>query len=91
MTHRACKRSSLNAFSADLQQVDLSLRVLSRPKEQMLPRIQKELGADFQERVMPSIGNEVLKAVVVLSSRSVRSKLTDSSGAIQCRPAADAS
>lgn len=32
--------------------------------EKQLPTIYKSLGADFDDRVLPSIGNEVLKAVV---------------------------
>jgi regulator of protease activity HflC (stomatin/prohibitin superfamily) len=49
----------------DLQQVTLSLRVLSRPAEEHLPSIYRSLGEDFDERVLPSIVNEVLKATVV--------------------------
>lgn len=49
---------------ADLQQVNLTLRVLSRPDVAKLPKIYSQLGEDFDERVLPSIGNEVLKAVV---------------------------
>lgn len=48
----------------DLQMVNLSLRVLSRPQESKLPYIYSQLGIDFEDRVLPSIGNEVLKAVV---------------------------
>ena len=48
----------------DLQQVNLTLRVLSRPDVTKLPKIYSQLGEDFDERVLPSIGNEVLKAVV---------------------------
>eukprot|EP00898_Chlorokybus_atmophyticus_P006784 jgi/Chlat1/7106/Chrsp57S06791 len=48
----------------DLQMVNLTLRVLSKPRVDDLPRIYKNLGADYDERVLPSIGNEVLKAVV---------------------------
>ncbi len=68
----------------DLQQVNLTLRVLSRPEVDKLPKIYsvrlrsvrracpspltlppwQQLGEDFDERVLPSIGNEVLKAVV---------------------------
>jgi prohibitin 1 len=44
--------------------VNISLRVLSRPMEEKLPTIYKTLGVDFDDRVLPSIGNEVLKAVV---------------------------
>jgi len=48
----------------DLQMVNISLRILARPKEDSLPDIFQRLGLDYDERVLPSIGNEVLKAVV---------------------------
>ncbi|KAL1524175.1 hypothetical protein AB1Y20_019084 [Prymnesium parvum] len=48
----------------DLQVVTINLRVLSRPEEAFLPHIFSSLGLDYDERVLPSIGNEVLKAVV---------------------------
>lgn len=48
----------------DLQMVSLSLRLLYRPNEARLPFVHQTLGPDFAERVLPSIGNEVLKAVV---------------------------
>lgn len=48
----------------DLQMVNLTLRVLSKPETESLPRIFSSLGLDYDERVLPSIGNEVLKAVV---------------------------
>lgn len=48
----------------DLQRVNLSLRVLSRPEIEHLPSLYKELDVDYIERILPSIGNEVLKAVV---------------------------
>ena len=44
--------------------VNISMRLLSRPKESMLPEIYNTLGIDFDERVLPSVGNEVLKSVV---------------------------
>lgn len=44
--------------------VTLTLRVLSRPDIERLPRIYQSLGMDYDERVLPSIGNEVLKAIV---------------------------
>ena len=49
---------------ADLQMVNISCRVLSRPSIQALPTIYRELGQDYDERVLPSIVNEVLKSVV---------------------------
>ena len=44
--------------------VNISLRVLSRPDQTFIPKIHKELGTDFDEKVLPSITNEVLKGVV---------------------------
>ncbi len=49
----------------DLQQVTVQLRVLSHPRIEGLPEIFRTLGKDFDERVLPSICNEVLKATVV--------------------------
>jgi prohibitin 2 len=50
--------------SKDLQMVNISLRVLSRPDAMALPSLHQELGQDFDDKVLPSICNEVLKAVV---------------------------
>jgi len=50
--------------SKDLQMVNISLRVLSRPDQMKLPIIYRQLGLDYDERVLPSICNEVLKSVV---------------------------
>ena len=50
--------------SKDLQMVNITLRVLSRPDTSHLPKIYQELGTDYDERVLPSIVNEVLKSVV---------------------------
>lgn len=50
--------------SHDLQMVNITLRVLSRPSVEKLPQIYRELSTDYDERILPSIVNEVLKAVV---------------------------
>lgn len=50
--------------SKDLQTISLTLRVLHRPDVPKLPQIYQNLGLDYDERVLPSIGNEVLKTVV---------------------------
>merc|ERR1712187_307889 len=48
----------------DLQMVNITCRVLSKPRVDALPQIYRTLGSDFDERVLPSIVNEVLKSVV---------------------------
>ncbi|PNS20737.1 Prohibitin-2 [Sphaceloma murrayae] len=48
----------------DLQMVNITCRVLSRPRVDALPQIYRTLGQDYDERVLPSIVNEVLKSVV---------------------------
>lgn len=44
--------------------VNITLRVLFRPVASQLPKILQQLGTDYDERVLPSICNEVLKGVV---------------------------
>lgn len=44
--------------------VNISLRVLSRPDAHRLPTMYRQLGLDYDEKVLPSICNEVLKSVV---------------------------
>lgn len=50
--------------SKDLQMVNIGLRVLSRPNPEQLVKIYRTLGQNWEERVLPSICNEVLKSVV---------------------------
>merc|ERR1711963_1081733 len=50
--------------SKDLQNVNITLRILFRPVPDTLPNIYTTLGVDYEDRVLPSITNEVLKAVV---------------------------
>jgi prohibitin 1 len=49
----------------DLQNVNITLRILFRPIPAELPKLYTSLGEDYDERVLPSITNEILKAVVV--------------------------
>ncbi|KAF5734437.1 prohibitin-1 mitochondrial isoform X2 [Tripterygium wilfordii] len=50
--------------SRDLQMVKIGLRVLTRPVADKLPTIYRTLGENYNERVLPSIIHETLKAVV---------------------------
>jgi prohibitin 2 len=50
--------------SRDLQMVKIGLRVLTRPMPDQLPTIYRALGENYNERVLPSIIHETLKAVV---------------------------
>lgn len=51
---------------ADLQMVNISLRVLARPDQTFLPQIYRQIGTDYDERVLPSICNEVRQTEVLI-------------------------
>ena len=51
--------------SKDLQIVDITIRVLYRPNPERLADLYRLVGKDYDERVLPSIVNEVVKTVVV--------------------------
>ena len=44
--------------------VNVTLRVLYRPDTARLPELYRYLGMDYDQRVLPSIVNEVLKSVI---------------------------
>ncbi|KAH8584018.1 prohibitin with PHB domain [Cryptosporidium sp. chipmunk genotype I] len=50
--------------SKDLQMVNITCRVLSRPDKEKLVEIYRNIGLDHDEKILPSIINEVLKSVV---------------------------
>lgn len=49
----------------DLQLVDINVRVLYRPDTEKLVEIYRFVGKDYDDRVLPSIINEVVKTTVV--------------------------
>ena len=55
---------SSSTGTKDLQTVELTLRILFRPKEEKIPEILNNIGIDYDDKVLPSIGNEVLKSIV---------------------------
>lgn len=60
------KATEINSItgSNDLQQIKVTLRVLYRPNDQRLQTIYRTLGTNYDERVLPSVVNEVLKSVI---------------------------
>ncbi|CAO3656601.1 unnamed protein product [Mucor hiemalis] len=48
----------------DLQMVNITCRVLSKPRVDQLATVYRTLGQDYDERILPSVVNEVLKSVV---------------------------
>jgi len=60
---RPCNLQTLTG-SKDLQMVTIGVRVLHKPKPTDLVWIYEHLGMNYDERILPSLMNEVAKAVV---------------------------
>merc|ERR1712224_567410 len=48
----------------DLQNVQMTVRMLFRPRVEGLPDLHKNYGQDYENRILPNVGQEVLKATV---------------------------
>mmetsp|Transcript_42899 Transcript_42899/g.100715 ORF Transcript_42899/g.100715 Transcript_42899/m.100715 type:complete len:224 (-) Transcript_42899:653-1324(-) len=60
---RPCNLQTLTG-SKDLQMVTIGVRVLHKPDSNQLVQIYRQLGKDYEARVLPSLMNECAKAVV---------------------------
>jgi len=58
---RTLKASTANK---DMQNVNLDIRILYKPFSNELNKIYANLGLDYEEKIMPTIINEVLRAVI---------------------------
>lgn len=78
--NKRCERNESFTFPEeirlDLQTVNITLRILYRPRAEVLPKIFSTLGLDYEERVLPSITNEVLKSVVVRDEGDRKARLS---------------
>ena len=61
--------------TADLQMVDIGLRVLYRPNPVKIQEIAQQIGDDFSDKILPSIIHETLKSVI--AEFSAQSLLTE--------------
>lgn len=83
---------STKTATKDLQTVNLELRILYRPEIEYLNTLYLNLGKDYDERILPSIGNEVLKSIIAQYnaeqlltqreqvSKEIRERLTQRAG-----------
>lgn len=67
-----------------MQNVNITVRVLFRPRTDKLVEIYRTLGLSYDERVLPSIVNEVLKSIVAqYSANQLLSQRDQVSGKIR--------
>jgi len=58
------KQIQTTTGTKDLQTVTIHCRMLFKPDMDKLPTIHNKLGPDYDERVLPSVANEVMKATI---------------------------
>ncbi|KRX07703.1 hypothetical protein PPERSA_11252 [Pseudocohnilembus persalinus] len=58
------KQIPASTANKDMQNVILKLRVLYRPDQSNLPSLYRYCGLNYDDRVLPSIANEVLRSVI---------------------------
>jgi prohibitin 2 len=58
------KKISSPTGTRDMQTVNITLRVLYKPRAESLPEVHQRFGVEYDERVLPSIANETLKSIV---------------------------
>jgi regulator of protease activity HflC (stomatin/prohibitin superfamily) len=59
------KKISSSTGTRDLQTINISLRVLYKPRADSLPTLHQRFGPEYDECILPSILNETLKSVIV--------------------------
>lgn len=57
-------QTTSRTLTKDLQEVKIGVRVLHRPEVGYLGKIYSDIGLDYDERVLPSIMNEIMKTTV---------------------------
>lgn len=50
--------------SKDLQTINLSLRTITHPMEHSIAEIAKNVGPEYDEKILPSLTNETLKSII---------------------------
>ena len=48
----------------DMQKVNIKLKIFYQPIEEFIPKIHLQLNKNYMNKVLPAIGNEVLKAII---------------------------
>ncbi|EGR30413.1 prohibitin, putative [Ichthyophthirius multifiliis] len=69
-TQTRFKSFQANTANKDMQNINLTIRVLFEPQQSKLPELYRYVGTDYDEVVFPSIVNEIMRAVVAQYSAS---------------------